>query len=1109
MAPRCSPPRTPFVGSGRQPEGGFLAVHKRDFNAHVSGVAFRHCADQINMNPPLDTVPGDNVQEVLENLTVAVSNIGGMFVTVGIEGGTEGDYNVGSTYASFEAALNAAFADPQVTTTGGIVVILAGDYTMTSTVTIPAGIMLWGENGGVIINGVMSNEPMFKIETADASKKLLVGYENITQVDAQLSVQSSKMLGMTLVDNRTRTGSGIPGMTGVPMVSCQRGCSVLFDQVTFLGSINPNTNSTTYRAIGFNEDVVSNDGTSVTVTHCVIDGVSSAIEFRGNQGANDFFEVSKCRIRYFGATAGTGENNAIYTTLCNAQIEGNRINGYYDAGAFLPDSAIRLSSVSVTDDDVRFNVINNSGDSNNPNEQLRFIELSAAVASVSALKGLTARGNNWGQSYGSTDWEIIVGNDEYIGDINGDGAIDLVMQRAQLESGDRSQFTAYILPGVYRVTQSGSFDNGPRLIGLPGTAVGGEVRINLDSSLSATDPLGRKTLYLGTEIRNIKFSGQFAGEFASIQMPAPDLPLPGNKNTIIDNCEFSDCGVTFQQGLGLPDIDFQSRLSITNCLFKQLGFYQDNLSLWIPTRYWDNIDIEKSTFEGSAYMLYIGEDYRGNNGADFLDTGTKTNIKDCKFDFGNGLITDPLPAPWDQAYHKYIFVNDPGEDFTMENCTFTHDRANYDLLDQSALNAELFHSDISVNGGSQTASSFIRIYARSITINKVIAKGLWQRDETDLQGLTAYLDLHPVHRLNLTNTTIEAGFPVHIYTYGSSQFPTTDILGTLEGAPMYLVENCVLFQPDVNPGFDSISMLHIFLRTMASYFQWNISSDIPYPIPSVTVRNCSVQQSRKPSGTTLADYAYETDNSATQGKILGSTVMVSANGWNMVVENNTIFSKHPEYIFRYAAMSIWNQSFAIGTGFIWSAKSVISGNKITCYSAADTSNPSFDKSVAVFLRWGQTTFTNNVIEYIIEANGTTDAAQAPSGPNRGFMYFDFYWTATPKVGQEAILIVSNNTFLNSGNLNDYAFWINDQGNGNGVTTAKCEALFSNNVIGEDQPAAGIQRHWFNRVPHYWKVRLDQTNNTNFLPGSADPPGGRSYDSAEITYYLWDTEPWQL
>lgn len=69
---RCVPPRTPFVGSGRVPEGGQLATHKRDFLAHASGEEWHHCADQINMNPPLVTVGGDNVQEALENLEAAV-----------------------------------------------------------------------------------------------------------------------------------------------------------------------------------------------------------------------------------------------------------------------------------------------------------------------------------------------------------------------------------------------------------------------------------------------------------------------------------------------------------------------------------------------------------------------------------------------------------------------------------------------------------------------------------------------------------------------------------------------------------------------------------------------------------------------------------------------------------------------------------------------------------------------------------------------------------------------------------------------------------------------------------------------------------------------------
>jgi hypothetical protein len=63
-----------YTGSGRQIEGGMLATHKQDFNAHVTGGDWRHKADQVDMNPVL-TAPynGTDVQTVLSELVTTVS----------------------------------------------------------------------------------------------------------------------------------------------------------------------------------------------------------------------------------------------------------------------------------------------------------------------------------------------------------------------------------------------------------------------------------------------------------------------------------------------------------------------------------------------------------------------------------------------------------------------------------------------------------------------------------------------------------------------------------------------------------------------------------------------------------------------------------------------------------------------------------------------------------------------------------------------------------------------------------------------------------------------------------------------------------------------------
>lgn len=73
----CNKPRPPYSSpSRRKKEGGFLGLHKQDFNAHISGEAYRHCATQIKMYPELSGCGmGENVQQVLENLLFCLNNI--------------------------------------------------------------------------------------------------------------------------------------------------------------------------------------------------------------------------------------------------------------------------------------------------------------------------------------------------------------------------------------------------------------------------------------------------------------------------------------------------------------------------------------------------------------------------------------------------------------------------------------------------------------------------------------------------------------------------------------------------------------------------------------------------------------------------------------------------------------------------------------------------------------------------------------------------------------------------------------------------------------------------------------------------------------------------
>ncbi|HVI40456.1 MAG TPA: hypothetical protein VM577_07335, partial [Anaerovoracaceae bacterium] len=143
--------RFPFTGSGRQKEGGELATRKQDFNAHVQGNGFRHTADNVDMNPVIPALGGTTVQQTLEEFTALVTSAGTGFISIGnagVDGYAVGTYNMNTLATpTLKDAFNAAFADHRLRN-GGIILVLAGTYVLTTPVTVPSGISIMGEVGG-------------------------------------------------------------------------------------------------------------------------------------------------------------------------------------------------------------------------------------------------------------------------------------------------------------------------------------------------------------------------------------------------------------------------------------------------------------------------------------------------------------------------------------------------------------------------------------------------------------------------------------------------------------------------------------------------------------------------------------------------------------------------------------------------------------------------------------------------------------------------------------------------------------------------------------------------------------------------------------------------
>jgi hypothetical protein len=187
------------------PGVGGLATNRYDFESHIEGLAFRHNAIQIDVNPAvfIAGVPYITVADALNAIGAYISFdelTGQGFIAVGDGYDTyhnaDGNPNYDPTVPSLDTLLNPIFTlllnyynNPNATTLanvpipylrikdGGVILIKAGTYTIKNTVVVPPGFILMGEGFGTkIVNQTSPAAPLFSVKP-DSS--LLNGYRQV------------------------------------------------------------------------------------------------------------------------------------------------------------------------------------------------------------------------------------------------------------------------------------------------------------------------------------------------------------------------------------------------------------------------------------------------------------------------------------------------------------------------------------------------------------------------------------------------------------------------------------------------------------------------------------------------------------------------------------------------------------------------------------------------------------------------------------------------------------------------------------------------------------------------------------------------------------------
>lgn len=584
-----------YIGSGRAKEGGELATRVQDFKAHYSGGDFKHDASHILMNPALSNFPGANVQAVLE----ALDSIGG-FITIGdVDGYSHGIFNVDSSLGvTFKDAFEQAIASTELQD-GGTVFILPGTYTVTATISVPAGISIKGDLGGVYINKTSTDSSIFKVLATTKSVK--IGGDSGSgeiNVSTGSNIEKTIISNISLFDNKTGTS---PNVTSYGLVSIEAGSNAELINVGFFGRLANTATPQSKTKYAVSTTSGTSNGTTLAVINCFIDGVETGIYYHPNNGNLDYLRVEGCKARTYGTqTSLTPSRDCfINSTVCFTDI----VNNFYIGAGAYSYYFIYFDSSSGTTSDLRFNISNNFGNA-------------ASVANyfIYNNSGITLNGNISGNNFGianESSWFITVGGaDGYTnyGDINGPDAIDTVLLWAYNSDMDT---TIVVNPGTYTVNLQSLASRNVSKIKLIGNKKGKNYPIlELDISSTTTDDLGQRSFTLGNHIESIYFRS--VNRFQSVRPGFNPTSTTANTSAhtlTIKDCFFLNTSLFIREIGSLTDNlgkVSKTNIVIEDCQFFQDGTFNDSISLVCPSAH--NIDINNCNFYGYGYALLCGKE---------------------------------------------------------------------------------------------------------------------------------------------------------------------------------------------------------------------------------------------------------------------------------------------------------------------------------------------------------------------------------------------------------------------------------------------------------------------------------------------------------------------
>jgi len=875
-----------FIGSNRQIQGGHLATAKRDFNAHVEGQDYFHGAPDILMEPPLPILPTCyNVQTTLENLPFLITSNGTGFISIGdVARNVLGNYNVNSaTTPTLDQAFTAAFADNRLQD-GGIILLMAGEYTLDTPVTVPPGISIMGEIGGTIIIGEMNEQSMFIVQTT-ALATTIGGDSGGGEIDLESGapLDDTRFFNLILADNLNGTvqmgGQPIATMTSVPMIQCEIGSSCTCEEVKFVGRVdNGPINGRSKTLCGVRTSGLGADPSSLTLKRCFFDGMLIAARFLPSNGDVDHLVVDKCRARTFGTEANPFPNNLedecfVDMSLCNATLVDNYHVGYDPGGGLATVAAcFVVETMGGGSSDVDIAIVGNEGGPSWATDiQALFVMPSGETVQA------TMTGNNWGSCV-HNPWYVVVGTNDQAanhtaGDFMGEDAIDTLLNVNLYHP-----TTVVVTPGTYNVTTK----TGGKNYNFVGCKIDNEYPVfELDVSSAVVDKLNNRYFDLGSSIKSIKLRSNVAvtANYHSVHLNWED-----HDYVEADDCLFENVA------LYVPDItaacDCKRMVRVQNCQFYQTGDYSDNVSALLPKS--DQVVLENCTFRGNGYVGGIG-DAAGIGYTASQSTEPNILVKNCIMDLTGNTISSLSPT----GSYRYFWV-DLGNDgkVTFENTQILSD------------NTWTYNENISpVILGPGGFDFFVRLDANEIFIDKCTFNG---PDQLKTVGILPYalptIHVRPHTTFAFNESKIFGGaLPLQV-----SQ--RADLSKLVKGNISIVNSEFSQAQWTAGPSISTQTLVDIDIDNDS----FDLAEDLD---PQVLISGNFFTQRSIPFGLVIPQiYHYFADQSYYDGQ---GVVQVYAPGYSVNVNNNKMFAQLGDsgspmdhqagiYVDNYYATSIQN-----------------------------------------------------------------------------------------------------------------------------------------------------------------------------------------------------------